>query len=118
MPSECNSIISAIDQTGVVKHRLYKYHFSHTHRDLTKIGRHTDKLILLDTQDDEHNPHLLLVSNWKGETSNVQLAELCPLLALIAVKRLPTVQSLLKIRQQVKSNSELGLKYINCGFDL
>ena len=60
----------------------------------------------------------MLISNWKGEANNVQLAELCPLLALIAVKRLPTVQSLLKIRGQVKSNSELGLKYINCGFDL
>jgi len=118
MPTECNSIISAIDETGVVRQRLYRYHFTDGKRDLSKIGRLGDKIILIDTVEDDQNKHLMLISSWKGESNNVQLAEICPLLALIAVKKLSIAQSLQKIREQVKSNSDLGLKYINCGFDL
>jgi CTD small phosphatase-like protein 2 len=39
MPTECNNIIGIIDETRVIRHRLYKYHFAEGRRDLSKIGR-------------------------------------------------------------------------------
>ena len=75
-------------------------------------------MILLDTTDAVNNNSLLLVSNWKGETSDALLAQICPLLAMIAVKKLSAVQSLRKIREGTAKNASLGLKYINCGLNL
>ena len=118
MPAECNGIINAIDPSNLTRHRLYKYHCKEGRKDVGKMGRDPSKLILLDSVQDEANCNLLLVSGWKGEEDNLQLAEICPLLALVALKKLDTLVALQKIRQAARSNSGLGLKYINCGLAL
>lgn len=43
------------------------------------------------------------------------LAELCPLLAMIALKKLPTREAVRKVRQQVTKNKKQGVNYINFG---
>lgn len=118
MPVECNSLISAIDPHHYTRHRLYKYHCHGGRKQSERIGRDASKLVLLDSLEDEGNRSLLVVSGWKGEESNVQLAEICPLLALIVVKKLDALAALHKIREATRTNSGLGLKYINCGLNL
>lgn len=49
MPIECNSITNAVDEGGVVKNRLYKYHYLEGRRDMTRIGRDMHRMILIDT---------------------------------------------------------------------
>lgn len=49
-----------------------------------------DRIIMLDTVEDESNKNLLLVNSWKGDHNNAQLAEICPMLAMIAVKEVAT----------------------------
>lgn len=50
LPIECNKIINKIDEKRCVKHRLYKYHIDESRKkDVDKIGRDSDKIILLDT---------------------------------------------------------------------
>ena len=85
---------------------------------MDKIGRNIDKMVLVDTIDDPKNKNLLLIHSWKGQQSDAQLAEICPLLAMIEVKKLPVLKSLKKIREASNMNTNLGLKYINCGFAL
>ena len=48
---------------------------------MDKIGRNVDRMILLDTIEDQHNKNLLHVNPWKGQHNDAQLAEICPLLA-------------------------------------
>lgn len=91
MPVECNKIINKIDELGVVKHRLYKFHIDRStkHKEIAKLGRVLQKTILIDTVEPPDHRNLLQISPWKGDTANAQLAEICPVLAMIAVKRLP-----------------------------
>lgn len=83
-----------------------------------RIGRDLDKLILIDSAEDSDNKNLIVVDSWKGDLSNAQLAEICPMLAMIAVKGVSTRQAVRKIRENYLANSHLGLKYINCGINL
>jgi hypothetical protein len=41
---------------------------------MEKIGRNLDKMVLIDTTEDEKNENLLLVHAWKGENSDARLA--------------------------------------------
>lgn len=58
---------------------------------MEKIGRKVERMIMVDTVEDAKNRNLLLVSSWKGEQGDAQLAEICPLLAVIPVKQLSTL---------------------------
>lgn len=104
----------------MVKHKLFKYHIDHDkkRKEMEKIGRPMDRIIMLDTVEDESNKNLLLVNSWKGDHNNAQLAEICPMLAMIAVKEVATREAVRKIRETMASNSHIGLKYINCGVNL
>lgn len=57
---------------------------------MNRIGRDLDKLILIDSAEDSDNKNLIVVDSWKGDLSNAQLAEICPMLAMIAVKGVST----------------------------
>ena len=68
MPVECNKIINKADELGVVKHRMFKYHIDpdKNRKEMDKIGRNIDKMVLVDTISDEKNRNLLLINSWKG----------------------------------------------------
>jgi|JI7StandDraft_1071085.scaffolds.fasta_scaffold638946_1 hypothetical protein len=55
---------------------------------------------------------------WKGSKNDTVLAELCPLLAMIALKRVPAQSAVKKIREQLMKNKREGVKYINFGISL
>ena len=59
-----------------------------------------------------------MLSSWKGKKNDAELAEMVPVLAMIAVKKMNTEKAVRKIKQKIEENHRLGLKYINCGFDL
>jgi hypothetical protein len=65
---------------------------------MEKIGRDLNGIILVDTFNDERNKNLMLVNQWKGQSNDAQLAEICPLLAMISVKKLPALEAMRKIR--------------------
>lgn len=67
MPIECNKQINTIDEDRIIKHRLFKFHIdSNKRKDVSKLGRSLDKIILLDTFTLQENENLLLVNGWKG----------------------------------------------------
>jgi TFIIF-interacting CTD phosphatase-like protein len=80
MPADCNRIINAIDETGFVRHRLYKYHLDGKRgsKEVSRIGRDTQKVVLLDTvalqETTEDGGNLLQVGAWRGESADAQLA--------------------------------------------
>lgn len=55
---------------------------------------------------------------WKGSKNDTVLAELCPLLAMIALKRLSVPEAVKKVREQFVKNKKEGVKYINFGITL
>ena len=87
-------MINQVDEYRLVKHRLYKHHIGPKGKDPTMIGRQLNTLIILDTQQTNPDPNTLEISPWKGQPNDALLAELCPLLASIAIKRLSTLESL------------------------
>ena len=99
--------------------KLHRYHCeSNSHKDVHKLGRDASKIVLLDTVDDKTCPNLLWIPGWRGESNDAVLAELCPLLAAIAVKLLDSPSSLAKIKKSQEENLGLGLRYVSCGVDL
>lgn len=55
---------------------------------------------------------------WKGSKNDMVLAELCPLLAMIALKKLDAAHAANKFREQMLKNKKEGVKYINFGISL
>lgn len=58
------------------------------------------------------------VPSWKGSKNDTILAELCPLLAMISLKRVPVPEAVAKVREQSLRNRLNGVKYINFGVTL
>jgi TFIIF-interacting CTD phosphatase-like protein len=76
MPIECNKLISRLDEKRCVKHKLYKYHIDYEvkRKEVEKIGRNLDRVILLDTTESVKTDNLLLINGWKGESNDAVLA--------------------------------------------
>lgn len=76
MPAECNRIVSRADTHGVVKHRLFRHHVEPDggRKDMSKVGRPLNKMILLDTLEDPKNGNLLRIEAWRGSQGDAQLA--------------------------------------------
>jgi hypothetical protein len=58
----------------------------------------------------------LFIPSWKGNKSDTTLAELCPILAAIALKRIDCKEACQRIRNQQLKNEHAGIKYLN--FDI
>jgi len=58
------------------------------------------------------------VPTWKGSKNDTVLAELCPLLAMIALKKVKAGDAVKKVREQSMKNKKEGVKYINFGISL
>lgn len=58
------------------------------------------------------------VPMWKGSKNDTILAELCPLLAMIALKKIPAQEAAAKVRDQSTKNKKEGVKYISFGISL
>jgi hypothetical protein len=80
-----------------------------------------DEMILLDNENSGGQgsyENCIHVPMWKGSKNDTVLAELCPLLAMIALKRVPAQSAVKKIREQLMKNKREGVKYINFGISL
>ena len=62
--------------------------------------------------------NMVVVPNWRGNKNDTTLAELCPILATIAMKRLDCVEATHKMREQQVKNDNAGIKYLNFGLNL
>ena len=65
---------------------------------MEKVGRPLDRMLLLDTSPDPLNKNLLRVEPWTGSQGDAQLAEICPLLAMIALRQLSVPDVLRQVR--------------------
>lgn len=59
----------------------------------------------------------VFVHPWTGKKNDAELAELCPLLALIVLKKLNVQKAVKKIQSKMEENQKLGIKYLNCGLN-
>lgn len=109
-----------MDEKDIIKHKLYKYHIDNQskQKDVRLIGRNLDKVIFLDSLQDKGNDNVIMVNKWKGESNDAILAEICPVLAHIALKRLSTLDSIRKIKESIAKSSGLGLKYLTYDLNL
>lgn len=85
------------------------------------MGRNQDEMILLDNENLGGVGSLdncIHVPTWKGVKNDTVLAQLCPLLALIALKKIPAREAVRKVREQATKNRKQGVKYINFGIFL
>lgn len=88
---------------------------------LDRIGRDTNEMILLDNENNGGQgsyDNCIHVPSWKGNKNDTILAQLCPLLAMIALKKIPAPEAASKVRQQSTKNRKQGVKYINFGISL
>ena len=75
MPAECNRVMSRVDPHSVVKHRLFRHHVEPDGgKDVSKVGRALNRIILIDTLEDPRNGNLLRVEAWRGSQGDAQLA--------------------------------------------
>lgn len=61
------------------------------YKDPERIGRDLSRLVMLDSDAhlmNEESVNTIMVPSWKGNKSDTTLAELCPILAAIALKNL------------------------------
>ena len=59
-----------------------------------------------------------MIPVWKGSKNDTFLAQLCPILASIAVKNMDCEQATKKINEQQMKNESAGIKYLNFGINL
>jgi hypothetical protein len=59
-----------------------------------------------------------MIPNWRGNKNDTTLAELCPILAAIAIKNLNCKEATRKIHEQQIKNENAGIKYLNFGINL
>ena len=64
-------------------------------KDLSKIGRKLSNIVLIDTCTQIDKNNTIVLSEWKGKKNDAELAQLCPILALISMKKL-NVQKAIK----------------------
>ena len=71
---------------------------------------------MLDTVlESQSSNNTIVLSPWKGKRNDAELAELCPVLAMIALKKIPPQAAIKKIQLKNEENQKMGLKYLNCG---
>lgn len=88
---------------------------------MDRIGRNVDEMILLDNENTGGSAayeNCIHIPVWKGSKNDTVLAELCPLLAMIALKKVPATEAVRKVREQSTKNKKEGVKYINFGISL
>jgi hypothetical protein len=86
---------------------------------VTRLGRDTSKVVLIDTtQTQQSVENTITVKAWNGGTKDTVLAELCPILAMIAIKEMDVRDAVNKYRDQTIQNQKSGVKYINYGINL
>lgn len=69
-------------------------------KDLTRLGRELDKVVMIDTNKDVEDLNTIVISPWKGKKNDAELAELCSILAMIAVKKLNPQKSIKKLQEK------------------
>ena len=80
-----------------------------------------EQVILLDNENGGGQgsyDNCIHVPVWKGSKNDTVLAELCPLLAMIALKRVQAPEAVRKVREQTFKNKQNGVKYVNFGVTL
>jgi len=78
-------------------------------------------MILLDSETNSNNEeknNTIMIPVWRGSKNDTFLAELCPILATIAVKNMDCHEAARKINQQHFKNESAGIKYLNYGINL
>ena len=59
-------------------------------------------MILIDSSTSFENENVISISPWRGKKSDADLAEICPLLAMIALKKLKVPKTLKKYREKIE----------------
>lgn len=117
---QIDKIIDVLDPKKNVKHRLYKHHTLNAQdvnsrngrvslKCVDRIGRNLDRLILLDNETlggKGSIENCIHIPSWKGNKNDTILAEICPLLAMIALKNMAAQQAIQSIRNQVNKNQK------------
>jgi TFIIF-interacting CTD phosphatase-like protein len=70
------------------------------YKDTERIGRDLNKLIMLDSSNNTimgQSNNTIMIPAWRGNKNDTILAELCPILAAIAIKNLDCKQATMKI---------------------
>ena len=76
-----------------------------------------NSIILIDTNSQNQSNNTIVVNPWRGKRNDAELAELCPVLAMIALKKMPPQTAIQKLHEKNEENQRMGLKYINCGIN-
>lgn len=71
-----------------------------TGKDLTLLGRKLDHVVALDTIESEKY-NTIVINPWKGKKNDAELAEICPILAMIAVKKLKAQKAVRRIKEKM-----------------
>jgi hypothetical protein len=58
------------------------------------------------------------IKQWSGNNRDTALAELCPILAMIAMRRINCQDAIAKYKAQLQTNELSGVKYLNYGMNL
>lgn len=66
----------------------------------------------------ESGSNTIMIPSWRGSKNDTFLAELCPILATIAVKNMDCQEAARKINDQHLKNESAGIKYLNFGINL
>ena len=59
-----------------------------------------NSVVLIDTSLHSNPNNTIVVNQWKGKKSDAELAELCPILAMIALKKLPPQKAIKKLHEK------------------
>ena len=76
-----------------------------------------NSVILIDTNSQNQSNNTIVVNPWKGKRNDAELAELCPVLAMIALKKMSPQTAIKKLHQKNEENQRMGVKYMNCGIN-
>ena len=69
-------------------------------KDLSRLGRDVNKIIVIDTTKDMEDENTIVINPWKGRKNDAELAELCPILAMIAIKKLNPHKAIKKLQEK------------------
>jgi len=86
---------------------------------MERLGRNLSRVVLLDGEINlGKGTNTIVIPAWKGNKNDSTLAELCPILATIALKNLNCQEACAKIHEQKNKNVQNGIKYLNFGLNL
>lgn len=103
-------ILDRIDDSGIIKHRLYREHVSQRRggvyiKDLSLLGRDIDRMIIVDNNPDNFQlqpENGIFIKSWFGDVGDTALLKLAPILRDVGLSASTDVRvSLARVRESL-----------------